>query len=144
MDVTATGVSPAVAVPHDTVETTTGVVAPQQQAQDIPVTSQLVQNEGGPSAVPPTQTTPAPVPGSAPSDRGTLAGAVAKLFSAPAPSGPISLDVSYRVQRDPNVIITVFTDPKTGREVAQFPPEILVHLSQFFDQPRGVTLDQSA
>ncbi|HTU82590.1 MAG TPA: hypothetical protein VMF61_10700 [Candidatus Acidoferrales bacterium] len=112
------------------------------ESADVARVSESAPAGAPPAAVvPPTQTSPAPVPGGAPQ---TLAPAVAKLFAPPAPPDPISLDVSYRVQSDPNVIVTVFTDPKTGEEVAQFPPEILVHLSQFFDQPTGVTLDRNA
>jgi uncharacterized FlaG/YvyC family protein len=57
---------------------------------------------------------------------------------------PVSLDVSYRVINDTHQIITVFSDPKTGQEVAQFPPEVLANLAQFFDQQHGATFDRSA
>jgi uncharacterized FlaG/YvyC family protein len=77
-------------------------------------------------------------------DRGGLAPAIAKLFGSATPPEPIRLDVSYRVLTDPDQIVTVFSDPSTGQEVAQFPPEILIGLAQFFDQPRGVTLDRDA
>jgi uncharacterized FlaG/YvyC family protein len=73
-----------------------------------------------------------------------IAPAVAKLFNVPGPQAPTSLNVSYRVISDTHQIITVFTDPKTGQEVASFPPEILVNLAQFFDQPHGATFDRSA
>ncbi len=141
MDVSATGPVAAVAAPQASVETVTGTVAPQAP---LPAASPPAPQAGAPAstALPQTQTTPAPVPGAGPER--TLAPAVAKLFALPAPPEPISLDVSYRVQSDPNVIVTVFTDPKTGQEVAQFPPELLVHLSQFFDQSTGVTLDRNA
>jgi uncharacterized FlaG/YvyC family protein len=66
------------------------------------------------------------------------------LFGSASPPEPIRLDVSYRVLKDPDQIVTVFSDPKTGQEVAQFPPDILVGLAQFFDSPRGVTLDRDA
>jgi hypothetical protein len=83
-------------------------------------------------------------PGESPQARGGLAPAIAKLFGSATPPEPIRLDVSYRVLTDPNQIVTVFSDPKTGAEVAQFPPDILVGLAQFFDSPRGVTLDRDA
>jgi uncharacterized FlaG/YvyC family protein len=76
--------------------------------------------------------------------RAGLAPAIAKLFGGASPPEPIHLDVSYRVLTDPDQIVTVFSDPKTGEEVAQFPPEILIGLAQFFDSPRGVTLDRDA
>jgi len=140
MDVSATGPGVAAAVPQVSVEAITGTVAapaPQSSASS----QAPLPGAASRSALPDTQTTPAPVPGS--SSR-TLAPAIAKLFAGPSVPDPIRLDVSYRVQTDPNVIVTVFTDPKTGEEVAQFPPEILIHLSQFFDQPTGVTLDRNA
>jgi hypothetical protein len=83
-------------------------------------------------------------PGVLPQARGSLAPAIAKLFGSATPPEPIRLDVSYRVLTDPDQIVTVFSDPKTGAEVAQFPPDILVGLAQFFDSPRGVTLDRDA
>jgi uncharacterized FlaG/YvyC family protein len=73
-----------------------------------------------------------------------LAPAIAKLFGSTSPPDPIRLDVSYRVLTDPDQIVTVFSDPSTGQEVAQFPPDILIGLAQFFDSPRGVTLDRDA
>jgi hypothetical protein len=82
-----------------------------------------------------------PQPGAS-QQRGGLAPAIAKLFGSATPPEPIRLDVSYRVLTDPDQIVTVFSDPKTGQEVAQFPPDILVGLAQFFDSPRGVTLDR--
>jgi hypothetical protein len=91
--------------------------------------------------------TPATPDGSqsgAPQQRGGLAPAIAKLFGSASPPEPIRLDVSYRVLTDPDQIVTVFSDPSTGQEVAQFPPDILVGLAQFFDSPRGVTLDRDA
>jgi uncharacterized FlaG/YvyC family protein len=88
---------------------------------------------------------PAPADGKqAQENKSAIAPAIAKLFGDANPPEPIRLDVSYRVLRDPNEIVTVFSDPKTGQEVAQFPPEILVQIAQFFDQQRGATLDRNA
>jgi uncharacterized FlaG/YvyC family protein len=71
----------------------------------------------------------------------TIAPAVAKLFGS-ANAAATQLSVSYRVEgRD---VVTVFTDPTTHKEVAQFPPELLIGLAQFFDQQSGVTFDKSA
>lgn len=73
-----------------------------------------------------------------------IAPAIAKLFGGAAVPQPISLNVSYRVVKDLDEIVTVFTDPKTGKEVAQFPAEVLIGLAQFFDHERGATLDKNA
>jgi uncharacterized FlaG/YvyC family protein len=70
-----------------------------------------------------------------------IAPAIAKLFGSGVPQ-PSKLNVSYRVEG--NDVVTVFTDPKTGKEVAQFPPELLLGLAQFFDQQNGVTFDKNA
>jgi len=90
----------------------------------------------------------AAVPGSAPQadSRGALSPIVAKIFGDAASSGPypVTVNVSYRVEHDPNIIVTVFTDPKTGQEIAQVPAEVLVQIAQFFDKESGVTLDRSA
>jgi hypothetical protein len=137
MDVSATGPAAAAAVPQANVEAVADTAAaPAQNTANLaaPTASAPVQDAGSHSGE------PAPPVG----NHSALAPAVAKLFALPSVPEPIRLDVSYRVERDPNVIVTVFTDPKTGREVAQFPPEALVTLAQFFDQPRGATLDQSA
>jgi hypothetical protein len=142
MDVSATGESVAAAAQTANVETIMGSVPEASGHPVAPAQIEASSISSGVGAIPPTQTTPAPVPGS--DERSTLASTVAKLFAIPSAPAPVSLDVSYRVERDPDVIVTVFSDPKTGEEVAQFPPEILINLSQFFDQPRGVTLDRNA
>ena len=74
---------------------------------------------------------------------GVLSPVVAKLFSGGIPQ-PLSVNVSYRVEHDPNIVVTVFTDPSTGREIAQIPAEVMVQIAQFFDKQSGVTLDRSA
>ena len=74
---------------------------------------------------------------------GVLSHIVAKLFSGGIPQ-PLSVNVSYRVEHDPNIIVTVFTDPATGREIAQIPAEVMVQIAQFFDKHSGVTVDRSA
>jgi hypothetical protein len=83
-------------------------------------------------------------PGRQPANRSGLGPAIAKLFGTKVPPEPIRLDVSYRVLHDPDVIVTVFSNPQTGQEVAQFPPEILIGLAEFFDQQSGVTFDKDA
>jgi uncharacterized FlaG/YvyC family protein len=109
----------------------------------------------GTAAAVPQQAPPAgPLPADAPADRqgagpvsqqqsGPLSRIVAKLLSSGDPQ-QASVDVSYRVEHDPNIIVTVFTDPTTGQVIAQIPPEVLLQFAQFFDKHSGVTLDRSA
>lgn len=92
----------------------------------------------------PTAWQPSEAPTSEPPTRSGLGPAIAKLFGTKTPPAPINLDVSYRVLQHPDVIVTVFSNPQTGQEVAQFPPEILIGLAEFFDQQSGVTLDKDA
>jgi hypothetical protein len=138
MDVSATGPGVAAAAPQPNVEAITGVVASSAPA---PAPQAPVADATAKAAIRQTLTTPAPVPGG---QNRTLTPAIAKLFAAHGLPDPIRLNVSYRVQRDPDVIVTVFSDPKTGQEVAQFPPEILINLATFFDHHQGVTLDRNA
>jgi hypothetical protein len=137
MDVSATGTASAAAAAQVSVDTVTGTIAPApaapaQAAAPAPALSSDAAQTNIPSDGPPA------------SARDGIAPAIAKLFGTSATPDPIRLDVSYRVLRDPNQIVTVFSDPKTGEEVAQFPPELLINLAQFFDQQRGVTLDADA
>ncbi|HKU69053.1 MAG TPA: flagellar protein FlaG [Candidatus Baltobacteraceae bacterium] len=74
---------------------------------------------------------------------GVLSPVVAKLFAGGIPQ-PLHVNVSYRVEHDPNMVVTVFTDPSTGQEIAQIPAEVMVQIAQFFDKQSGVTLDRSA
>jgi hypothetical protein len=101
------------------------------------------ENAAPAQTLPQPQLQPATGDAKTPGQHSGLAPAVAKLFGGGG-SQP-SLSVSYRVIKgDPPEIVTVFTDPKTGQEVAQFPPQELIGLAQFFDQENGVTLDQNA
>ncbi len=110
-----------------------------------PAPSEGSQPALSPQSQTPTQPQGQPVatPASAPSQhRPGLAPAVAKLFGGGAQAG--SLNVSYRVIKDIDEIVTVFTDPVTGAEIAQVPSEAMIGLAQFFDQERGATLDKNA
>ena len=60
--------------------------------------------------------------------------------SSDAPKQTIS--VSFQVATQPNEIVTVFRDSKTNEVVAQFPPEIMVRIAEFFNKLSGATLDQ--
>lgn len=78
------------------------------------------------------------------SNSGPLSSVVAKLFAEDGAIKSEAVNVSYRIEHDPNIIVTVFTDPTTGQEIAQIPPEVMVQFAQFFDKESGVTLDRSA
>ena len=78
-----------------------------------------------------------------PQERAGIAPAIAKLYSPAGIVEPGDLNVSYRVLSD-HEIVTVFTDPKTGKEVTQVPSEALIGLAEFFDQQNGVTFDRTA
>lgn len=73
---------------------------------------------------------------------GALTTAISRLLGQAHGPQPTSLNVSYRVEH--REIVTVFSDPKTGKEVAQFPPELLIQMAVFFDKHNGVTLDRNA
>ncbi|MBV8152455.1 MAG: flagellar protein FlaG [Candidatus Eremiobacteraeota bacterium] len=76
--------------------------------------------------------------GSGTTDDTTLQKTIQKLF---APS-VANVDVSFRVVHDPNEIVTVFTNRDTGQEIAQFPPEIMVQLAEFFQKIAGAVMDR--
>ena len=80
-----------------------------------------------------------------PNDSATLASVVAKLYnvgSSQGSSGQPQLAISYKYVSELQLVVTVFTNPQTGEEVAQFPPQELIGLAEFFDQIDGVTLDK--
>lgn len=68
----------------------------------------------------------------------TLQPVVAKLFNAAA----ADVQVSFQISKNPDEIITVFTDKSTGKEIVQFPSETLVALAQFFNKLAGNVLDK--
>jgi uncharacterized FlaG/YvyC family protein len=73
----------------------------------------------------------------------TIAAAVAKIYNVSSgSSGPPQLAISYKYVSQLQLVVTVFTNPQTGEEVAQFPPQELIGLAEFFDQIDGVTLDR--
>jgi hypothetical protein len=76
-------------------------------------------------------------------DPGVLSPVVAKILAQGNMPQPVTVNVSYRVEHDPNMVVTVFTDPKTGAEIAQVPAEVMIQIAQFFDKQSGVTLDRS-
>lgn len=108
------------------------------------------------TAVPPGAVqTPPQVPGATPDapqlqaspsaagdGRGALSDVAASLFSKGPLLQPLTVNVTFRVES--GTIVTVFTDPSTGKEISQVPAELLVQLAQFFDKHSGVALDKSA
>ncbi|HEY1975407.1 MAG TPA: hypothetical protein VGG89_02540 [Candidatus Baltobacteraceae bacterium] len=130
MDVSTTGQAVAAVVPQANVETVTGTVGTSSTNVHL---DGVVTNASANQSHDSTQ-----------SGKSALAPAIAKLFALPGPRAPISLNVSYRIEGDSDTIVTVFSDPKTGQEVAQFPPDVLAQVASFFDQHRGATLDKSA
>lgn len=85
---------------------------------------------------------PATVNGSESDSQKPLSSTIAKLFGG-ASSDAGGLHVSYRIEK-PDEVVTVFSDPVTGKEVVQFPAEAMVQIAQFFDKSSGVTLDKNA
>jgi hypothetical protein len=81
-----------------------------------------------------------------PDDSATLASVVAKLYNVGSGSGSSGaspqLAISYKYVSELQLVVTVFTNPETGEEVAQFPPQELIGLAEFFDQIDGVTIDK--
>ncbi len=60
----------------------------------------------------------------------------------PGSSASPQLAISYKYVSELQLVVTVFTNAQTGEEVAQFPPQELIGLAEFFDQIDGVTLDR--
>lgn len=103
---------------------------------------QTAQMQQGPlPAVPQSSGTTDAQAGTPGAHSGALAPEVAKLFGG---GHGVSVNVSYRVEHDPNMIVTVMTDPATGEVIAQIPAEVMVQIAQFFDKQTGVTLDRNA
>lgn len=75
---------------------------------------------------------------------GPLSPVVAHILGGGNVSQSVSVNVSYRVEHNPNMVVMVMTDPNTGQEIAQVPAEVMVQIAQFFDKQSGVTLDRSA
>jgi hypothetical protein len=122
----------------------TVVAAAGAQPQPAPASSGA--SAPTPATAPaPASTTPGGVLASPPhvDNTGVLSPVVAKIFGRGDTPHTLSVNVSYRVEH-PDIIVTVFTDPATGQEIAQVPSEVLVQIAQFFDKESGVTLDRSA
>jgi len=81
-----------------------------------------------------TDTSPRP-----PSEDTTLKPMVAKLFNA----AQQDVEVSFRVETNPDEVVTVFTDKSTGKEIIQFPSQTLIALAEMIDKHSGKVLDKS-
>ena len=92
------------------------------------------------AAVNPPPATGPTAPNGPPGEETTLQRTIQKLF-APTVA---AVDVSFRVTHDPNEIVTVFTNHDTGEEIAQFPPEIMVQIAEFFQKIAGAVMDRKA
>lgn len=123
-----------------------GAGTPAPAASDQTGSSQPPQAQAvlGQTPLPSAQPTPSNGPGNPHAQSSGIAPAVAKLFGSGSSPQPVALNVSYKVIGPLNEIVTVFSDPKTGKEIAQFPPDLLIGLAEFFDQKDGVTLDKTA
>jgi uncharacterized FlaG/YvyC family protein len=112
-----------------------GGAAPAQEVAAAPQAPAISSGSPG-GAQPPHQA----------NESATLASVVAKLYNVGKGSGSSGespqLAISYKYVSDLKLVVTVFTNPQTGEEVAQFPPQELIGLAEFFDQIDGVTLDR--
>jgi hypothetical protein len=63
----------------------------------------------------------------------------AKLFHAARP-----LSVEFHTTNHPNEIVTILRDPTTGQVYAEFPPDAVVRLAEFFQHLAGFVVDQKA
>ena len=126
------------------VQVVAGGGAPQQQAPTVVSGQPDGASPGVQNAPPPTvPSLPPQQQSSSSASRGSLSAVAAKIFSgASQPHG--SVNVSFRIENDPHVVVMVFTDPATGQEISQVPSEVMVQLAAFFDKHSGVTLDQTA
>jgi uncharacterized FlaG/YvyC family protein len=108
-----------------------GVVAPNQEVAAAPQAPAISSGSPGPTQP------------KSPVNESTIAAAVAKIYNVSSgSSGQPQLAISYKYVSELQLVVTVFTNPQTGEEVAQFPPQELIGLAEFFDQIDGVTLDR--
>ena len=112
---------------------TTGAISPPSDVTEVPQTH----------AVPVTSASVSATTTEGSNEDSTISKAVAKLYNVSSSSGqPQALSVSFKYVNALQLDAIVFTNPETGEEVAQFPPQELIGLAEFFDQIDGVTLDR--
>ena len=68
-----------------------------------------------------------------------LGEAASAFFHAPRP-----LSVEFHTDRHPNEIVTILRDPATGQVYAEFPPDAVARLADFFNHLAGFVVDQKA
>jgi uncharacterized FlaG/YvyC family protein len=69
----------------------------------------------------------------------TLSPVVAKLFN----TAEANVTVSFQFTKNPDEVVTVFTDKSTGKEIVQFPSQALIALAEMYDKDAGKVLDKS-
>lgn len=72
------------------------------------------------------------------SDDTTLASGVAQLYNVQQSN----VSVSFQISQDPNEIVTVFTNTKTGKVIVQFPSETMIALAKLFDKLDGSVVNK--
>lgn len=68
-----------------------------------------------------------------------LGEAASAFLHAPRP-----LSVEFHTDRLPNEIVTILRDPTTGQVYAEFPPDAVARLADFFNHLAGFVVDQKA
>jgi uncharacterized FlaG/YvyC family protein len=120
--------------------------APQKQTPDLtPVAfAQAAADIDAPSAPAAPTASSSSSSVAATSKNQPLSATIGRLFGTPDAPQSVDVKVSYRIDKYVDQIVTVFTDPHTGKEIAQFPKEIMIQIAQFFDKQSGVTVDRNA
>jgi len=68
-----------------------------------------------------------------------LGAAASAFFHAPRP-----LSVEFHTDSHPNEIVTILRDATTGQVYAEFPPDAVARLADFFNHLAGFVVDQKA
>lgn len=72
------------------------------------------------------------------SDSDSLTSGIAQLYNTPQQN----VSVSFQISTNPNEIVTVFTDTKTGKVIVQFPSETMIALAKLFDKLDGSVVNK--
>lgn len=68
----------------------------------------------------------------------SLKSGVAQLYNV----AQQNVSVSFQISTNPNEIVTVFTDTKTGKVIVQFPSETMIALAKLFDKLDGSVVNK--
>jgi hypothetical protein len=68
----------------------------------------------------------------------SLTSGIAQLYNV----AQQNVSVSFQVSTNPNEIVTVFTDTKTGKVIVQFPSETMIALAKLFDKLDGSVVNK--